>query len=352
MNRQAILRHIILTAIVSICTFISIRGQTKDSLSVKIEDGWIEKIDNKIGIDVSLNNSYEIFEVKTEDTKFILYPNTASNLRFNVNYKFISFGFQFTPDFIPGNGEDNLKGNTKSFELRTAFIFKHWFTDLSYSKVKGYYLKNSADFTTLLKGDPYIQFPDLNYYGFAISTGYSSNSKFSFRSLTSQTERQLRSAGSFIPVINLRYYSIDDRSSGMSTQKTNNFESSIGPGYAYTFVSKEKFYLSLGLQSSLGYLNTKLTTRQPDGDITTNQDNYIFRWDGKVGLGYNGRSFYTGVYTNISGTEYRQENTTAINFETRVFYHLFFGIRISAPSYLERKANKVEKLFQKQNASN
>jgi len=352
MNRQAILRHIILTAIVSICTFISIRGQTKDSLSVKIEDGWIEKIDNKIGIDVSLNNSYEIFEVKTEDTKFILYPNTASNLRFNVNYKFISFGFQFTPDFIPGNGEDNLKGNTKSFELRTAFIFKHWFTDLSYSKVQGYYLKNSADFTTLLKGDPYIQFPDLNYYGFAISTGYSSNSKFSFRSLTSQTERQLRSAGSFIPVINLRYYSIDDRSSGMSTQKTNNFESSIGPGYAYTFVSKEKFYLSLGLQSSLGYLNTKLTTRQPDGDITTNQDNYIFRWDGKVGLGYNGRSFYTGVYTNISGTEYRQENTTAINFETRVYYHLFLGIRLAAPDYLERKANKIEKLFQKQNASN
>ena len=87
----------------------------------------------------------------------------------------------------------------------------------------------------------------------------------------------------------------------------------------YTFVSKEKFYLSLGLLSSLGYLNTKLTTRQPDGDITTNQDNFIFRWDGKVGLGYNVNSFYTGLYSTISGTEYRQENTTAMNFETRVF---------------------------------
>lgn len=352
MNRKAILRHITLTAIVSICTFISIRGQTKDSLSVKIEDGWIEKLDNKIGIDVSLNNSYEIFEVKTEDTKFILYPNTASNLRFNVNYKFISFGFQFTPDFIPGNAEENLKGNTKSFELRTALIFKHWFTDLSYSKVKGYYLKNSDDFITLLEDDPYIQFPDLNYYGFTITTGYSSNSKFSFRSLTSQTERQLRSAGSFIPSINLRYFIIDDKSSGMSTQKSNNFESSIGPGYVYTFVSREKFYLSLGLLTRIGYLNTKLTTRLPDGDLTTNQDNFIFRWDGKVGLGYNGNCFYSGLYSTISGTEYRQENTTAMNFETRVFYHLFLGIRLSAPDYLERKINKVEKLFQKQNNSN
>jgi len=352
MNRQAILRHVILTATFSLCVLISISAQTADSLSIKINDGWIEKINDKIGLDVSLNNSYETFEVKTATTKFILYPNTATNLRLNVNYRFISFGFEFTPDFIPGNGDENLKGNTKSFELRSAFIFKHWFTDLSYSKVKGYYLKNSDDFTTLLEGDSYIQFPDLNYYGFAISTGYSSNSKFSFRSLTSQTERQLRSAGSFIPVVNLRYYIIDDKSSGISTQKTNNFESSIGPGYIYTFVNKEKFYFSLGLLSSLGYLNTKLTTRQPDGDITTKQDNFIFRWDGKIGLGYNGRSFYTGIYTNISGTKYRQENTTAINFETRVFYHLFFGIRISAPSYLERKANKVEKLFQKQNTSN
>lgn len=347
MNRQIILRHIIITATVSLCGLISIKAQTVDSLSVKTEDGWIEKINDKIGLDVSLNNSYETFEVKTATTKFILYPNTSTNLRLNVNYRFISLGFQFTPDFIPGNGDENLKGKTKSFELSTAFIFKHWFTDFSYSKVKGYYLKNSNDFTALSEDQPFIQFPDLNYYGFASTTGYSSNSKFSFKSLTSQTERQLRSAGSFIPAINLRYYVIDDKSSGMSTQKTNNIESSIGPGYVYTFVSREKFYLSLGLLSSLGYLNTKLTTRQPDGDITTNQDNFIFRWDGKVGLGYNGRSFYTGVYTKISGTEYRQENTTAMNFETRVFYHLFLGIRISAPSYLERKVNKIEKLFQK-----
>jgi len=337
----------ILVLISSIC-----HSQIVDSIGVMTEDNYIEKMSNQLAMDMSFNNSYEIFEVKTQNNKVILYPNTPTNLRFKLNYQFISFGFQFSPDFLPGNGDEDIKGKTKSFELGTSLIFKHWFVDASYSKVKGYYLKNSADFTTLLKGDPYIQFPDLNYYGFAISTGYSSNSKFSFRSLTSQTERQLRSAGSFIPVINLRYYSIDDRSSGMSTQKTNNFESSIGPGYAYTFVSKEKFYLSLGLQSSLGYLNTKLTTRQPDGDITTNQDNYIFRWDGKVGLGYNGRSFYTGVYTNISGTEYRQENTTAINFETRVYYHLFLGIRLAAPDYLERKANKIEKLFQKQNASN
>lgn len=113
MVRQIILRHIIITTTVFLCSLISIKAQTVDSLSVKTEDGWIEKINDKIGLDVSLNNSYGTFEIKTATTKFILYPNTPTNLRLNVNYRFISLGFQFTPDFIPGNGDENLKRQNK-----------------------------------------------------------------------------------------------------------------------------------------------------------------------------------------------------------------------------------------------
>lgn len=322
-----------------------VNGQTADTTRVKIENGWIEKMNNKIALDISLNNSYEIFEVKTPDTKFVLYPNTPTNLRLKLNYRFISFGFQFAPNFIPGNGDEDIKGTTKSFELGTTLIFKHWFTNLSYSKVKGYYLENTDDFIILQKGDPYIQFPDLQYKGSTISAGYIHNSKFSLRSFTSQTERQLKSAGSFIPIFNFRYYNIDDKSSGASTQETDNIEANIGPGYAYTFVIKEKFYLSLDLLATFGYLNTNLTTRQPSGNIVTKQDNFVFRWDGKTGIGYNGRKFYSGLYANVSSARYNQENTTAVNFDTRVFYHLSFGIRLESPDYLKRFMNKIEKKF-------
>jgi len=322
-----------------------INAQITDTIHNKIEDGWIEKMSDKIGMDLSFNNSYETFEVKTLDNKFVLYPNTPTNLELTVNYKFISFAFQFAPDFLPSNGDEYLKGKTESFGIGTSLIFKHWFFDVSYSKVKGYYLENSDDYIMQLEGEPYIQFPDLHYKGFAITSGYSNNSKFSLRSLAFQTERQLKSVGSFLPVFNFRYYTIDDKSSGVNTQKTNNIETSIGPGYAYTFVAKEKFYLSFGLMASFGYLNTKLTTRQSTDNITSNQDNFIFRWDGKTGIGYNGSRFYTGLYANVSGTKYKQENTTAMNFETRVFYHLFFGIRLKSPDFLERFMNKIEKKF-------
>ena len=329
--------RLILFLISSMC-----HSQIVDTIRVMTEDNYIEKMSNQLAMDISFNNSYEIFEVKTQNNKSILYPNTPTNLRLTLNYRFISFGFQSSPDFLPGNGDENIKGKTRSFELGTSLIFKHWFVDASYSKVKGYYLYNSEDYNTLVPGDPYFQFPDLHYSGFKVALGYLSNSKFSFRSLTTQTERQLKSVGSFIPVFNLRYYTIDDKSDGMSTQKSNNIETTVGPGYAYTFIVKENFYMSLGLSGSIGYLNSKITTRSVSESVLTKQDNFIYRGEGKVGMGYNGDRFYTGLYGNIFGTQYEQQNTTVMNFDTRVSYHLFFGMRFLPPDFLNRKVNKIE----------
>jgi len=319
-----------------------IYSQNSDTLRIKTEYGWIEKMTNKIALDVSFNNSFERFKVKTQTEKLLLYPNSTTNLSLKMNYRFISFGIKFAPDFLPGNGDDDLKGVTNSLEIGTSLIFKHWYFDISYSKVNGFYLKNSEDFNAWKKGDPYFQFPNLYFKQLSFSSGYLKNSKFSFKSLTSQTERQLKSAGSILPVFNFQYYTIDDKSSDVNTQKSNNVELTLGPGYTYTFVTNEKFYLSMGLQASLGYLNTKLTTRSLNGNINTKQDNFITRWDTKAGIGYNTSNFYTGLYTTISGTSYKQENTTVVNSETRVFYHLFFGIRIKSPDYLNRQMTKIE----------
>jgi hypothetical protein len=277
----------------------------------------------------------------------VIHPNATTNLRYNLNYRFISLGFSMSPDFIPGNGDENRKGETKSFSLGSTFIFKHSFFEVSYDRVKGYYLDNTADFTTLDPGDPYIQFPDLRYTGFSLSAGYYNNSRFSFRSLTSQTERQLKSAGSFMPTFNLRYYIVDDTSGTPGTQKSNNWEASVGPGYAYTFVAKEKYYLSLGGQALVGYLHTKLTTRLNTGENISDQNNVLFRWDGRVGVGYNGDRFYSGLYGTLSGTQYKQENTTVVNHDTRVFYHLFLGIRLDAPNYLKEKVGDFEDRYLK-----
>ena len=70
-----------------------------------------------------------------------------------------------------------------------------------------------------------------------------------------QTERQLKSAGSFLPTLNFRFYEIDDQSApsiGGATQKSNNFDWRVGFGYFYTYEIEEKFYASFGFTPNLG----------------------------------------------------------------------------------------------------
>ncbi len=316
-----------------------------DTSRMVVEDGYIENMKDKIAFDISFNNEYDAFNVQTQENKISIYPNSPNLLRFKLNYRFISLSFKYAPDYLPGNGDNAEKGKTKVFKLGSDFVFRKWFAHVSYSKVKGFYLYNTKDYMDWKEGDPFIQFPHLQHKEYFISGGYIFNPKLSYRNLISQTERQLKSAGSFIPVSLFRYYIIDNKANDLNTQKTNNIEINIGGGYMHTFVFKERFYISLGTDASFGYLHTKLITRLKSGNQIANQDNWLYRWNGKTGIGYNGSKFYGGLYVNLSGLNYKQENTTVANTEAKLTYRLFFGIRLESPYFIDHQFNKLEKLY-------
>lgn len=313
-----------------------------DSLLLESDTLYIQQMKQWIAIDLSFNNTYKTFEVQTPNTDILLYPNAPNQLRVKLSYEMLSLGFQFAPSFLPGNGDEDLKGETISFELGGRIILKHWFTEFSYSNVKGHYLRNTVDHISWNIGDPYIQFPDLIYKGVSSSSAYISNSNYSLRSLLTHTERQLKSAGSFIPNLNIDYFTIDDASNNDQTQKSNNWEINAGPGYAYTFVLNQKVFIATAANLNAGYLRTKLTTRQFDTKYITYQNNFVSRWQGKMAIGYNATRLYGGIYSTCSGTYYTQESTTASNTENRIFYHIYFGVRLAAPKALSKKTKEVK----------
>lgn len=337
--------HVLIAIALFLWTIQGARAQLTDTTRHLVEDGWIELMNNNISLKLSLNNDYETFKVHTEDNDIVLFPNVRTLNRLSGNYRFISFNVGFAPSFLPGNGDNDIKGKTKYFHAEAAFMLRHWFNNLSYNRVKGYYLENTRDYQAWVEGDPYLQFPDLVYNGFSYTTGWRFNPKVSLLSLTTQTERQLKSAGSFLPVLNLRYYSMNDKSTpspGGATQKSNNFEWNLGPGYIYTFVIREKFYTSLAFTPGIGFIHTRLTTRFPSGDDVNWQHNFAFRWEGKGGIGYNARDFFTGFYIGISGVSYHQQNTTVMNYDTRIFFQGFIGLRLKAPAGLKNFMDRIE----------
>ena len=310
--------------------FTFVNAQPADTLRTTNDTAWIESMENRMSIKFSINNIYEKFQLVTSSNEIKLSPNIKTNGRVNLNYKSIALAFQFSPNFLPGNGDEDTKGKTKSLELWTLLTHGKWFANVSYSSVRGYFLENTRDYLSSQPGNTFLTFPDLCFVAYALSFGYRVNPNFSIKNILTQTERQLKSAGSIVPGINVRYFIIDDKSTiqpGRATQKSSNLELGIGAGYIYTFVFKKSFYLSGGIRPGMSYINTKLMTRFSAGNIETEQNNLAFRSDELGAIGYNSSNFFIGLDIAVSGENYQQENTSVTNYDTRLFYEFFTGFR-------------------------
>lgn len=340
-------RHFILAAAILICPTIAMtQNQSPDSLQVLTEDGWIQKTDNYASVKLSLSHDVEGFNIETDQDKLEIYPNTAVHLNAGFNYSILSFSLRYAPRSFVDNDDIRERGETKSFRLGLDLVFRHWIQSLSYSSVKGYYLENTADYIPgWSKGDAYIQFPDLHYTSFSGNTGYSFNPKFSVKSLTSQTERQLKSAGTFLPVLHYRYYLIDDGTElvdmSSTRQRSKDLEVVLTAGYNYTFVIKQKFYASLGLAHGIGFIYSKYSVESMTGYDKNEYVNIMSRLDGRAAIGYNGPRFFTGLLVNLHVSTEEQEAESVVSQNVRAAYQLYVGYRFNAPKPLREALSYV-----------
>ncbi|MFN5169398.1 MAG: DUF4421 family protein [Cyclobacteriaceae bacterium] len=323
------------------------RAQSPDSLRQSEVSSRIERMSNSISVKLDLNSRTQAFVVRNPINSPDLRPNVATQTDLSVNYRFLSLHVRYAADWLPGNGDDAEKGATRIGGIGTSFVMPHWFHDVSYQRTRGYYLANTSEFITGWKpGDPYVQFPDLVVTNFEGTSGYSFNPGFSLRALTTQTERQVKSAGSFIPRAVYRYYIADDRSSlqnpGSQTQRSDNFELLIGAGYHYTYVWRESFYASVGAQAGVGYYFSKLTIRDQAGSATSQHENPIGRFDLRLGMGYNGKKFFGGVVAQGDWASFKQADGVSTTREYRTVYHFFVGYRFKSPSPIRKFFDGLE----------
>ena len=320
-------------------------AQSEDSTRQIVEDGYIEKMYDKINLKLALTNNIETFSVHA-NTDIELYPNTSTLARLFFNYRIISFSLSFVPKFMPGNDDDSIRGKTTGGGFGLGLTFNKWSTELNYNKAKGYYLYNTNEHDpSWSPGDPYIQFPQLVSKIFGGMTSYSFNSRFSQTAVTTQTTRQLKSAGTFIPRLMYRYYIVDEQSGRPNSQKSNNFQTMLGLSYWHTFVYKGSFYFSIGLTPAAGLVYTKFFTRYSTGTIITKEHGPVYMLDGQSGLGYNGRRFFAGIYARATSITNKQQNTTAINDEVTTAYQAFIGYRFGAPRFLRNSYDAVFRKF-------
>jgi hypothetical protein len=87
---------------------------------------------------VSINNTTEVFEVQSDNLSYSLVPNTSYKLKMHFNFRFLSFALGFSSGFIPGNNDDDRKGESRTFLMQTNLLLDHFIQFIEISRVKGF----------------------------------------------------------------------------------------------------------------------------------------------------------------------------------------------------------------------
>lgn len=221
--------------------------------------------------------------------------------------------------------------------------------ELQFAYVKGFYLHNTGDFDPDWEEgtDPYYQLPDNKYAVLRGSTAYKFNKNYSVKSISSKTEIQLKSCGSFIPVLAYDYYELDNKNDDpaqSSSQHSSNFDMVASLGYMYTFVIKSKFYAAAGLVGGAGFHHVSLLTRMPEENIKTKETDPLFRIQERAGIGYNSRKFFGGAEVFMSQSSHQESNDIVQIKASRAYFQVFAGYRFNAPKFLKHETDVVKGL--------
>tara|TARA_R110000787_G_scaffold60220_9_gene136589 strand:+ start:2060 stop:3043 length:984 start_codon:yes stop_codon:yes gene_type:complete len=307
-------------------------SQEKDSI---IDNEYIKIMDDKLSVKFDVNNDIETLNALENNIEFKLKPNIDYRTEVSVHYRFISFTVGVTPHLFTNFDKEN-KGETKILKLESDFYIKKWIQTVSYKQTKSFYSPDyplPQDYPT-----DYLILDELKIYNIKGATRYRFNSNYSLKAITTQTEIQLKSAGTFIPGL---VYSYNYIKNDETDQRLKTFNTTITVGYLHTFVISKKFYASIGLSPGVGIDFNKLEivgneSSNTDTDLTLN-------FDGHLGLGYNYANWFGGGYFRLNTTN-RKENDIVNYDNLRTHLQIFIGYRFNAPKFLKKEVDWIEEM--------
>jgi hypothetical protein len=295
---------------------------------------------DKIIVKANLETQTDEYQYRNEDdgTRIHLIPNNVYRLFLSLDYEFLGVSVGIVPRFLGANSDEDLKGESSFTDYRFRFFLGQWVQSLEYSKVSGYYVKNTGDFVPdwTEDVDPYLQFSNLTSSKYGMSTSYVFNPNFSYRNIVYQNEWQKKSSGSFVGTLFYDYNTFTFNELDIDS-KERFFNIRLAPSYYYTYVMRENWFASSNLSPSLGIRFSKSTSF--DGTTTeVETKSYLTRSVSTgLNLGYSSKKVIFGANLTFNASWYNEgQNSRTEN--DRFYGVLYVGYRFEPP-------NVVKKLF-------
>jgi len=315
------------------------------------ENNFIEKYHQQLNINFEISNERTNYFVPLEDGQVKVKSNLNIRYAFVFSYKFLSIRLGFRPPV--SDEEKENKGDSKSFRLRVKLLFDKWSHQFEYNRNEGYYLANSEGFNiSSVSDDFHIQFPNLTTNIFQGISLYKLNDNFSLRAIESQTEIQIKSAGTFMPGLAYKYYDIkgseeiiiapDESIYRENYNEASGFDLTANAGYYYTFVFHKYLFAHGYANPGVGIDFYNISSYSPNGADKDNGTDVFFVFNTGASIGYNGKKIFAGASYDYTYASEKFNNTEIQIQPSKDQFHVYIGYRFRAPKQVRKPVNYIE----------
>jgi hypothetical protein len=250
---------------------------------------------------------------------------------------------------IPLNAKSkSIYGESESTNLQLNLLGKKWGIDGYFQRYQGFYMKDSK--VEVPANTPYIQRPDIKTQNIGLNVNYTFNyNKFSFRAAYNYSERQLKSAGSFLLFGSFDNFNISADSaiigtkyqaSFLSTSKVRDIRALIvgaTPGYTYSLIY-EGFFINgaLGFGPAYNFVDYTMEDNSNGSKSTVNVFAIL-----KISVGYNSDRFFGGMNFSTQSINSKIENIALTSSISS--FRILAGYRFLERGILKKRAKDIPK---------
>ena len=354
---QNLLFTLVLLLIVNLCFSqdVAEKGSSKkqsDTDSISSLNPYIEDHTEQLNIKMIVSNNQLKYLLPYDEKSASVKSNLSLSYGFRFSYKYFSVRLRIRPKLTTTDQEN--KGKTDHFRFGFDVLLDKWAHFFEYDYRRGYYIDNTEFVTGENLGNFRIQFPNLTTNTFNGVSQYKFNENYSIRAVESNTEIQLKSAGTFMPGINYTYYTFKDANKEIlnsnSTEVTrnpyNNYKGLtliLEPGYYYTFVLDKYWYANVFAAPGFGvdfYNDKEFTNNVLTSD--KNDSRTFFSLKTGAAIGYDGKKFYFGSefkYHVFSEIFDKKEISLQ---PSKIIFQVFVGYRFKAPKQVAKPLDYIE----------
>ncbi|HMC96223.1 MAG TPA: DUF4421 domain-containing protein [Flavobacteriales bacterium] len=281
------------------------------------DTAYVRDYSHQLTMRLYSSTKYNAFFIASNSFNDLAYrPNNRINLGIGASYHSLTLNLGFGVPFL--NGDDAVRGKTRYLDAQANIHTQRWATNLFLQVFGGYYISSHTLGQVGWQQD--TEFPyraDLVQFNIGASTLRIMNDKrFSYRASFNQDAWQRRSQGSFLLGGYATYYSVHADSSLVPTRLIDQFDAhalmrrgnfvDIGPmgGYAYTFVVKEHWFLTVSGAVGAGLSVQHVISEIPEGEAHRTDVGPGWHAQIRSGMGYNSQKNYVGIAINQENIGY------------------------------------------------